>query len=337
MWTFMVLANIISFFISSVFSAAVTTIKPGVVAVDIGNNLTLPCPGEQGVVSWIRDGREPPDHSNVQDNGSLGIWDVQPSDIIVRTPPPPLVNVTTHMSTVLGLVLWNVNGSGGYPIIDFTAEYKLHSFPNGSGAPENETWKIISPAHMSPNTRQIDIYHLIPNTTYAFRVWATNALGPGEKVEVLGATLYFDGEAELARHLLTGADQFDTRVWVAAVAVVMGTLTVLTFGTCLLLYKECRAPNEDDMCLQETMELVPNIILNPGYCEMRSEANANDIRYSINNSINEEILSNGRPFGSIRKKRNSQISNGYMPVNSDDEDFYPCMVFSGGSNRARKV
>lgn len=43
--------------------------------------------------------------------------------------------------------------------------------------------------------RQIDIYHLIPNTTYAFRVWATNALGPGEKVEVLGATLYFDGEA----------------------------------------------------------------------------------------------------------------------------------------------
>lgn len=72
--------------------------------------------------------------------------------ILLLAPPPPLVNVTTHMSTVLGLVLWNVNGSGGYPIIDFTAEYKLHSFPNGSAAPENETWKIISPAHMSPNT-----------------------------------------------------------------------------------------------------------------------------------------------------------------------------------------
>lgn len=85
------------------------------------------------------------------------------------------------------------------------------------------------------------------------------------------------------------------------------------------------------------MELVPNIILNPGYCEMRTEANSNDIRYSINNSINEDIISNGRPFGSIKKKRPSQISNGYMPVNSDDEEFYPCMVFSGGSNRARKV
>lgn len=67
------------------FCAAITTIKPGVIAVDIGHNLTLPCPGEKGVVSWIRDGREPPDHSNVLDSGSLGIWDVQPSDAGVYT------------------------------------------------------------------------------------------------------------------------------------------------------------------------------------------------------------------------------------------------------------
>lgn len=36
--------------------------------------------------------------------------------------------------------------------------------------------------------RQIDVYHLEPNTTYSFRVWATNQLGRGEIVEVEGHT-----------------------------------------------------------------------------------------------------------------------------------------------------
>lgn len=38
--------------------------------------------------------------------------------------------------------------------------------------------------------RQIDVYHLVPNTTYSFRVWATNQLGKGEIVEVEGHTHY---------------------------------------------------------------------------------------------------------------------------------------------------
>lgn len=48
--------------------------------------------------------------------------------------------------------------------------------------------------------------------------------------------------AELARHFLAGAENFDTRVWVVAVGIVMGTLTVLGLGTCYLLYLECRTP-----------------------------------------------------------------------------------------------
>jgi hypothetical protein len=48
---------------------------------------------------------------------------------------------------------------------------------------------------------------------------------------------------ELARHLLEGAQTFDTRVWVAAVAVVMGTLLLLAIGTCYLLYKDCHIPS----------------------------------------------------------------------------------------------
>lgn len=50
-------------------------------------------------------------------------------------------------------------------------------------------------------------------------------------------------KTELARHLLQGAQTFDTRVWVAAVAVVMGTLLMLAVGTCYLLYKDCHIPS----------------------------------------------------------------------------------------------
>lgn len=34
------------------------------------------------------------------------------------------------------------------------------------------------------------MYHLVPNTTYSFRVWATNQLGRGEVVEVENHTQY---------------------------------------------------------------------------------------------------------------------------------------------------
>lgn len=36
------------------------------------------------------------------------------------------------------------------------------------------------------------------------------------------------------------AKGFDTRIWIAAVGVVMGTLVILTCGTCIVLYKECK-------------------------------------------------------------------------------------------------
>jgi biotin transporter BioY len=52
----------------------------------------------------------------------------------------------------------------------------------------------------------------------------------------------FFSVSELARHLLEGAENFDTRVWVVAVAVVMGTLVVLSIGTCYLLCKEYNMP-----------------------------------------------------------------------------------------------
>ncbi|CAH1638411.1 unnamed protein product [Spodoptera littoralis] len=253
------------------------------VAADKGTNVTVPCGSLDAVplpnVQWVHRGNRT--HHEVLNDGSLllknigvddaGLYEcsvenetayVDRVNLTVRTEPPPLVNVTVHASTILALILWNVAGDGGHPIIDFTAQYRSAAPVNGTLEP----WRPISPNHISPNSRQVDVYHLDTNASYWFRVWATNALGPGPPVEVLATTLYSDQEAELYKHFFSGAEQFDTRTWVAAVCVVMGTLVVLAAGTCAVLCREWR--RHDYVEDQDVMELVPNIILNPGFMEM---------------------------------------------------------------------
>ncbi|KAJ8722314.1 hypothetical protein PYW08_004716 [Mythimna loreyi] len=253
------------------------------VAADRGTNATVAC-GNLGTVpvpnvQWVHRGNRT--HHEVLSNGSLLLKNIAVDDaglyecsvenetayvdrvnLTVRTEPPPLVNVTVHASTILALILWNVAGDGGHPIIDFTAQYRSAAPINGSLEP----WRPISPNHISPNSRQVDVYHLDTNASYWFRVWATNVMGPGPPVEVLATTLYSDQEAELYKHFFSGAEQFDTRTWVAAVCVVMGTLVVLAAGTCCVLCREWR--RHDYVEDQDVMELVPNIILNPGFMEM---------------------------------------------------------------------
>ncbi|XP_011157080.1 protein sidekick isoform X1 [Solenopsis invicta] len=264
------------------------------VAVDVGKSLKLACSEESALphieesnVMWIREGREDGqiERLKVDPNGILELSNVSVDDagnysctldddldavkarisVEVKTPPPALHNVWVKPSTILANILWEVAGTGGYPIIDFTAEYRLKPVVGE----EPEEWKPIIPTHIPPNSRQIDVYHLVPNTTYSFRVWATNQLGKGEIVEVEGHTHYSVEELELARHLLAGVENFDTRVWVAAVGIVMGTLMILGLGTCYLLYRECKAPSQLEE--QEVIELVPNIILNPGFFDERTE------------------------------------------------------------------
>ncbi|KAL2723983.1 contactin-2 isoform X1 [Vespula squamosa] len=264
------------------------------VAIDVGQDLTLACAEEDALprtdspeVMWIREGREDGQikRLKVESNGVLELVNVSADDagnysctldddvdavksrinVEVRTPPPALRNVWVKPSTILANILWEVGGTGGYPIIDFTAEYRLK--PSEGEKPEQ--WKPIIPTHIPPNSRQIDVYHLVPNTTYSFRVWATNQLGRGDIVEVENHTHHSVEELELARHLLAGVEDFDTRVWVAAVGIVMGTLLILGIGTCYLLYRECKAPSQLEE--QEVIELVPNIILNPGFFDERTE------------------------------------------------------------------
>ncbi|KAG5873549.1 hypothetical protein JTB14_024534 [Gonioctena quinquepunctata] len=249
------------------------------VFVNIGRNLTISCPIHRtSDVMWVREGRDVQQHSRmiILEDGSLLISQVDRNDsgvyfcsranvvnsdfkakvkVTVRTPPPALVNVFVRPSTILALLLWKVGGNGGFPIINFTAQYRL--------AYANESWIPISPNHITPNARQIEVYKLVPNTTYQFRIWATNQLGCGVITEVYGTTLDIYSEQELARHLLDGAEKFDTKIWAAAVGIVMGTLILLGLGTCFLLYQECKIPGVVEE--QEIIELVPNIILNPGF------------------------------------------------------------------------
>lgn len=244
--------------------------------VDRGKNLTLRCPYYQSDVMWVREGREDrqSNRSTVLTNGSLFLKTVDKDDsglyscsrenvvtdektlinVTVRTPPPALANVKVVPSTILAVIVWEVNGTGGYPIMNFTAQFRL--------ADTDNKWIPIPPNHITPSSRQIDVYGLQPNTSYEFKVWATNQLGRGEVTQVVSTTKGYYSEEELARQLLAGADEFDTRAWAVAVGIVMGTLILLGLGTCFLLYQECRMPSvvaEE----QEIIELVPNIILNP--------------------------------------------------------------------------
>ncbi|XP_011648005.1 protein sidekick-2 isoform X3 [Pogonomyrmex barbatus] len=223
---------------------AVAVVPMRHVAVDVGKDLKLACADESALshfeessVMWIREGREDEQISRlkVEPNGVLELLNVSVDDagnysctldgelaarinVEVRTPPPALHNVWVKPSTILANILWEVAGTGGYPIIDFTAEYRLKPV----AGEEPEDWKPITPTHIPPNSRQIDVYHLVPNTTYSFRVWATNQLGKGEVVEVEGHTHY--SVEELAQ-----------------------------------------------LEEQEVIELVPNIILNPGFFDERTE------------------------------------------------------------------
>jgi len=46
---------------------------------------------------------------------------------------------------------------------------------------EEIAWMRLEPNHITPNARYLEVYHLKPNTSYQFRIWANNEVGAGEK------------------------------------------------------------------------------------------------------------------------------------------------------------
>lgn len=292
---------------------------------DLGGNVTFPCKERKdneedfesfdpGSVMWIHKGKEEEQIARLKilSDGSLSLENVDRADageyrctlekegsesdkipgkyvddddvvlnrkrLFINTPPSALVNVSVHPTAVLALLLWEIGDNGGYEISHFSAQYRLKY-----GDPK-EGWHDVLPKFISASARHIDVYRLSPNSTYVFRIWASNQLGDGEITEIEGTTTHDSQEIELARHLLQGAENFDTRVWVVAVAVVMGTLVVLSVGTCYLLCKEYNMPalSGDD---QEIIELVPNIILNPGFYDADLQA---ERFYQLDENCNDQ-------------------------------------------------
>lgn len=85
-------------------------------------------------------------------------------------------------TTIIAVISWDIwrNRTGGSPIIDFTAEMRRLPGTYPDNSEELVEWEKLDPHHITPNARQLEIYHLKPNTSYQFRIWATNEAGAGE-------------------------------------------------------------------------------------------------------------------------------------------------------------
>ncbi|XP_017466384.1 PREDICTED: uncharacterized protein LOC108359177 [Rhagoletis zephyria] len=196
---------------------------------------------------------------------------VEKVNLTVRTPPGPVTQLYFKASTILGFLIWRFNkaNSGGYPVRSFTAEFRNVSY---NETPYNHTfeheWSRMDPINIAPNVRQMEVYRLEPNTTYEFRIWANNQLGSGEVVTTNVTTLPETKEEDLIRLIQPDLDNFDPRIWIIAVSVVLGTLVILAIGLCIVLSKECYQSSQAEFEVGwESIELIPNIILNPGFCE----------------------------------------------------------------------
>ncbi|XP_041563046.1 uncharacterized protein LOC121466735 isoform X2 [Drosophila elegans] len=195
----------------------------------------------------------------------------QRTKLVVRTVPGPVSQLYFKASTILGFLIWRFNKtqSGGYPVRSFTAEYRNVSYKTPpANASFEHAWSRMDPINIAFNVRQMEVYRLAPNTTYEFRIWANNELGSGEVVTTNVTTLPETKEEDLIRLIKPDLDNFDPRIWIVAVSIVLGTLVILAIGLCIVLSKECYQSAQ--MELQDgwdSIELIPNIILNPGFSE----------------------------------------------------------------------
>ena len=68
-------------------------------------------------------------------------------------PPLALHNVWIKPSTILANIIWEVGETGGHPIIDFTAEYRVKTNPGE----DPSQWKPIIPTHIPPNSVRLSL------------------------------------------------------------------------------------------------------------------------------------------------------------------------------------
>lgn len=73
-------------------------------------------------------------------------------------------------------------------------------YPNNTE--EKVEWERLDPHHITPNARQLEVYHLKPNTSYQFRIWATNDVGAGPASVITARTVEPTQEKGLDKFLV---------------------------------------------------------------------------------------------------------------------------------------
>ena len=97
------------------------------------------------------------------------------------------------------LVTWNLDDDGGYPVEKFVLKYRLDESLSNSTSTQH--WNVID--HLKPNTSSMAVFHLMPNSTYYFRIQAVNKLGPGNEISLMAKTKYDLDEVKKANDLLS--------------------------------------------------------------------------------------------------------------------------------------
>ncbi|XP_046637067.1 uncharacterized protein LOC124315436 [Daphnia pulicaria] len=269
---------------------------------DIGSNVSLPClpqslrsntevytpaVGENSLLLWIREGKTL-QHSKVEENGILtltkitradsGVYTCQAEEsfgysertftrnvaqveLHIKTTPPPPAYLTVYPSSVLALVTWKLNSTGGYPIKSVSVIYQEVTDDDWN----NPAWHRTYPEELKPSITQVEIYKLHPNTTYKFRVWAINKLGPGDYAEVM-ATTKDTLDNQVHGSLTSTYGRIQSSPWILTLSVLVGSVgfTVLVLAFFMLQNRRiCSRRRMYDS--SDDMELVTNIIVNPNY------------------------------------------------------------------------
>ncbi|XP_043223133.1 contactin-3-like isoform X1 [Amphibalanus amphitrite] len=248
---------------------------PPLVTAALGQNVSLPCPGgTDGDAVWLRDGRALADaapntdgqllvtDASVDDEGLYGCLqhggedtgDVKYVRLLVKRPPGPLVNVSVRAHTVLAELFWRANDTGSVPLTGVELRYR---------ALGEQHWRRSLPPHVAPSETHRELYHLRPNRTYEFRVWATNEMGEGPPVTVQATTRPEPSQLDLAGSLMAEAVVLGSEGWVTAVLVALVlVLLVMAAGACVVLRGRHHVPPNGDSA--ESLELVSHLE-QPGY------------------------------------------------------------------------
>jgi len=265
---------------------------------DEGDNVTLICPAsleKSANLNWIiTDAQAKEEFQNqvlnnvVQDDGSLFLENVSRTDSHLYTcqdaennqslgsiklqicgVPSAVNNFTAITHSVYALVTWNLDDDGGYPVEKFVLKYRLDESLSNSTSTQH--WNVID--HLKPNTSSMAVFHLMPNSTYYFRIQAVNKLGPGNEISLMAKTKYDLDEVKKANDLLSieqeNSSSFYMKVTIVTICLVLITFAILSLGISLVLFRNCGQTGHTELNCEatedEVMELVPHITLNPSF------------------------------------------------------------------------